>query len=42
MPERKRGPYREALGAASIRPVENATAVEGLDGLVLAGGSDAG
>lgn len=39
-PESKRAPYRSALKAASIEPDENATTVDGLDGLVLAGGSD--
>jgi putative glutamine amidotransferase len=32
--------YREALHAAGIDPVENVTTVAGLDGLLLAGGSD--
>jgi gamma-glutamyl-gamma-aminobutyrate hydrolase PuuD len=39
-PEPKRDPYRKALDAASIQPVENVTTVAGLDGLVLAGGPD--
>ena len=39
-PESKRAPYRGALKAASIEPDENATTVDGLDGLLLAGGSD--
>ncbi len=39
-PESKRAPYRSALKAASIEPDENATTVDGLDGLLLAGGSD--
>jgi putative glutamine amidotransferase len=39
-PEVKRRPYRQALIAANIQPVENATTVAGLDGLVLAGGAD--
>ncbi|MFI5381972.1 MAG: gamma-glutamyl-gamma-aminobutyrate hydrolase family protein [Tepidisphaerales bacterium] len=39
-PEGKRGPYRRTLAAASIQPVENVTTVTGLDGLLLAGGSD--
>jgi putative glutamine amidotransferase len=39
-PESKRSPYRKALDAANIRPVENITTVAGLDGLLLAGGSD--
>jgi putative glutamine amidotransferase len=39
-PAGKRGPYRQALAAAGIQPVENVTTVAGLDGLLLAGGSD--
>lgn len=39
-PESKRGPYREALRAANIQPVENAATIEGLDALLLAGGTD--
>ena len=39
-PESKRIPYRKALDHASIQPVENVTTVAGLDGLLLAGGSD--
>jgi putative glutamine amidotransferase len=39
-PASKRSPYRNALGAAGIQPVENVTTVAGLDGLLLAGGSD--
>ena len=39
-PEIKRGAYRKALESAGIQPVENVTTVAGLDGLVLAGGSD--
>ncbi|MGO9261030.1 MAG: gamma-glutamyl-gamma-aminobutyrate hydrolase family protein [Bryobacteraceae bacterium] len=39
-PESKRGPYRQALDAAKIQPVENAATLAGLDGLLLAGGSD--
>jgi putative glutamine amidotransferase len=39
-PESKRAPYRSALKAASIELDENATTVDGLDGLLLAGGSD--
>jgi putative glutamine amidotransferase len=39
-PESKRSAYRQALAAASIQPVENVTTVAGLDGLLLAGGSD--
>ncbi len=39
-PESKRVPYREALKAAGIEADEKATTVEGLDGLLLAGGPD--
>jgi putative glutamine amidotransferase len=39
-PASKRSPYRNALGTAGIQPVENVTTVAGLDGLLLAGGSD--
>jgi putative glutamine amidotransferase len=39
-PESKRSPYRKALDAASMQPVENIASVAGLDGLLLAGGSD--
>ena len=39
-PESKRGSYRQALVAANIQPVENVATVAGLDGLLLAGGSD--
>jgi putative glutamine amidotransferase len=39
-PESKCTPYRNALDEAGIQPVENATTLAGLDGLVLAGGSD--
>ncbi len=39
-PEGKRTPYRQALAAASIQPVEKVTTLAGLDGLLLAGGSD--
>jgi putative glutamine amidotransferase len=39
-PEHKRRPYREALAAVNIEAVEDATAMDGLDGLVLAGGTD--
>jgi len=35
-PESKRGPYREALRAANIQPVENVATMAGLDGLLLA------
>ena len=39
-PESKRSPYRKALEAVGIQPVENVSTVAGLDGLLLAGGSD--
>jgi hypothetical protein len=39
-PENKRGLYRKALDAATIQAVAKVTTLEGLDGLVLAGGSD--
>jgi putative glutamine amidotransferase len=39
-PESKRVPYREALRLANIQAVEGATTVAGLDGLLLAGGTD--
>ena len=39
-PEYKRRPYREALAVVNIEAVEDATTMEGLDGLVLAGGTD--
>jgi putative glutamine amidotransferase len=39
-PENKRPAYRQALAAAEIQPVEEALALAGLDGLLLAGGSD--
>lgn len=39
-PESKRDPYRLALAGVGIQPVENATTLAGLDGLLLAGGSD--
>ena len=39
-PESKRIPYRNALNAANLQPVENVATLAGLDGLVLAGGSD--
>lgn len=39
-PEEKRGSYRNALGQAGIEPVENVTNLSGLDGLLLAGGTD--
>ena len=34
------GPYREAMQAVDVQPVENVTTVAGLDGLLLTGGSD--
>jgi putative glutamine amidotransferase len=40
--EDKRSPYRKALDAVSIQPVENVTTLAGLDGLLLAGGHDVG
>jgi len=39
-PESKRNPYRQALDSVNIQPIENVTTVAGLDGLLLAGGSD--
>ena len=39
-PEEKRGVYREALRALGIEPVDDAGSLEGLDGLMLAGGND--
>jgi len=39
-PEEKRVPYREALRALAIDPLEDAVTLHGLDGLVLAGGND--
>ncbi len=39
-PQRKRGPYRTALTAAGVETVENPATLHGLDGLVLAGGTD--
>jgi putative glutamine amidotransferase len=39
-PESKRDPYRLALAGVNIQPVENVTTLTGLDGLLLAGGSD--
>ncbi|MGA2118302.1 MAG: gamma-glutamyl-gamma-aminobutyrate hydrolase family protein [Bryobacteraceae bacterium] len=39
-PETKRHSYRNALAAADIRPVEKVDTLAGLDGLLLAGGSD--
>jgi putative glutamine amidotransferase len=39
-PESKRKSYRDALKGVGIEPVENVTTVAGLDGLLLAGGTD--
>ncbi len=39
-PEEKRVNYRSALRGAGIEPVENLPALDGLDGLLLAGGTD--
>jgi putative glutamine amidotransferase len=39
-PEEKRVNYRSALRGAGIEPVENISALDGLDGLMLAGGND--
>jgi hypothetical protein len=39
-PEEKRASYRDALRQAGIDPVENVTDLSGVDGLLLAGGSD--
>ena len=39
-PEEKRVNYRNALRGAGIEPVENVSALDGLDGLMLAGGND--
>ncbi len=39
-PETKRIAYRKALGGVGIRAVEDAVTLEGLDGLMLAGGTD--
>ena len=39
-PEEKRVPYREALRALGIEPLEDAVTLDGLDGLMLAGGND--
>jgi len=38
--EGKRTPYRKALSAVDVQPVESAAALADLDGLLLAGGSD--
>ena len=39
-PEAKREPYRAALRAAGLEPVDCATSLDGLAGLCLAGGAD--
>jgi putative glutamine amidotransferase len=39
-PEGRRSPYRRALNAVDVQPVENAATLAGLDGLLLPGGSD--
>ena len=39
-PEAKRGWYRNALRQAGIEPIENVTDLSGVDGLLLAGGTD--
>jgi gamma-glutamyl-gamma-aminobutyrate hydrolase PuuD len=39
-PASQRSPYRQALETVNIQPVENVTTLDGLDGLLLAGGSD--
>jgi putative glutamine amidotransferase len=39
-PEAKREPYRSALIAVGIEPLENAATLDGADGLCLAGGAD--
>ena len=39
-PEWKRGSYRNALRQAGIEPVENVKELSGVDGLLLAGGTD--
>jgi gamma-glutamyl-gamma-aminobutyrate hydrolase PuuD len=39
-PDEKRGKYRAALKAVGIEPVEDIDSMEGLDGLLLAGGTD--
>jgi len=39
-PEEKRGHYRDALRQAGIEPVEGVADLAGLDGLLLAGGTD--
>jgi len=39
-PENKRGSYRDALTGVGIQPVEGVATLDGLAGLVLAGGTD--
>jgi gamma-glutamyl-gamma-aminobutyrate hydrolase PuuD len=39
-PDSKREPYRKALQAVNLDPVENPGSLAGLDGLLLAGGRD--
>jgi putative glutamine amidotransferase len=39
-PEEKRGKYRAALRMAGLEPVEDRTSLDGLTGLMLAGGND--
>jgi putative glutamine amidotransferase len=39
-PEGKRSPYRRALNAVDVQPVESAATLAGLDGLLLPGGPD--
>lgn len=39
-PDNKRDPYRNALQAVNLQPVENPGSLAGLDGLLLAGGRD--
>ena len=39
-PPGKREAYRDALAAVHVEPVENPATIAGLDGLLLAGGSD--
>jgi gamma-glutamyl-gamma-aminobutyrate hydrolase PuuD len=39
-PEAKRGSYRLALESAGLQPVEDVGTLDGLDGLMLAGGTD--
>ena len=38
--EKKRAPYRAALRAVGLEPVEDADTLEGMSGLVLTGGTD--